>query len=212
MTVAGDVGRERGYSARGRSDWQRAEVEAFYAARFAELMFRVQSVHRENVDPNQLEAANFLSINPAGSPETCGYCSQSAHYETALKAAHVMDCADLVATVRRQSRGCDGLLHDRGWRSPKVGDLGSVCEMVRAVKGLGMETCVTLRILNLGRAVRRAESGLDFHSHNVEAPRRSSGQDHHEAGPAGPHRPSCTCTRCRHQGVQRLHCPHGRAR
>ncbi|WP_407175702.1 hypothetical protein [Bradyrhizobium sp. STM 3562] len=167
MTVAGDVGSERGYSARGRSDWGHAQAEALYAPRYAEWIVRAQSVHRENFDPNQLEAASLVSIMADDSSQSCSYCSQIAHYATALKAARVMDCADLVATTRRQSRRCDALLHGRGWRRPKDRDLDSICEMVSAVKSLRMGSCITPGMLNLMRSARLAEAGLGFYSHNL---------------------------------------------
>src|SRR5258708_28892291 len=152
-----------------RSDWDRAEAEALYALPFADLMFRAQSIHRANFDPNHVETASLLSIKTGGCPEDCGYCSQSAHYDTGLKATRLMDHADVGATAQRaKEAGATRFCIAAGWRNPKDRDLDQVCEMVSAGKGLGMETCVTLGMLTPNQAVRLHEAGLDFYNHNVD--------------------------------------------
>jgi biotin synthase len=152
-----------------RFDWGRREAEALYALPFADLMFRAQSIHRANFDPNHVETASLLSIKTGGCPEDCGYCSQSAHYDTGLKAARLMDQADVVATARRaKEAGASRFCMAAAWRNPKDRDLDQVCQMVRAVKGLGMETCVTLGMLTPPQAARLHDAGLDFYNHNVD--------------------------------------------
>jgi biotin synthase len=152
-----------------RSDWGRLEAEALYALPFADLMFRAQNIHRANFDPNHVETASLLSIKTGGCPEDCGYCSQSAHYETGLKATRLMDQADVVATARRaKEAGASRFCMAAAWRNPKDRDLDQVCQMVGAVKGLGMETCVTLGMLTSPQAVRLRDAGLDFYNHNVD--------------------------------------------
>jgi biotin synthase len=152
-----------------RSDWDRAEAEALYALPFADLMFRAQNIHRANFDPNHVETASLLSIKTGGCPEDCGYCSQSAHYETGLKATRLMAQADVVATAQRaKEAGASRFCMAAAWRSPKDRDLDEVCEMVSAVKGLGMETCVTLGMLTPPQAARLQDAGLDFYNHNVD--------------------------------------------
>jgi biotin synthase len=152
-----------------RSDWGRREAEALYALPFADLMFRAQSIHRANFDPNHVETASLLSIKTGGCPEDCGYCSQSAHYDTGLKATRLMDQADVVATARRaKEAGASRFCMAAAWRNPKDRDLDQVCEMVSAVKGLGMETCVTLGMLTPPQAARLHDAGLDFYNHNVD--------------------------------------------
>ncbi|MET4312675.1 biotin synthase-like enzyme [Bradyrhizobium sp. RT4b] len=91
---------DRGNSAPVRHDWQRAEAEVLYGLRFADLMLQAQSIHRKNFDPNRVEKASLLSIKTGGCPEDCGYCSQSAHYDTGLKATRLMDRAEVVATAQ----------------------------------------------------------------------------------------------------------------
>jgi biotin synthase len=152
-----------------RSDWGRREAEALYALPFADLMFRSQSIHRANFDPNHVETASLLSIKTGGCPEDCGYCSQSSHYDTGLKATRLMDQADVVATARRaKEAGASRFCMAAAWRNPKDRDLDPVCEMVSAVKGLGMETCVTLGMLTPPQAARLHDAGLDFYNHNVD--------------------------------------------
>ncbi|MDA9504834.1 biotin synthase [Bradyrhizobium sp. CCBAU 11386] len=152
-----------------RSDWERAEAKALYSLPFADLMFQAQSVHRANFDPNHIETASLLSIKTGGCPEDCGYCSQSAHYDTGLKATRLMDRADVIATAQcAKDAGASRFCMAAAWRSPKDRDLDRVCEMVSAVKALGMETCVTLGMLSPKQATQLAEAGLDFYNHNVD--------------------------------------------
>ncbi|UQR64849.1 biotin synthase BioB [Bradyrhizobium sp. C-145] len=152
-----------------RSNWERAEAEALYSLPFADLMFQAQSVHRDNFDPNHVETASLLSIKTGGCPEDCGYCSQSAHYQTGLKTTRLMDCDDVVASAQRaKDAGASRFCMAAAWRSPKDRDLDQVCSMVSAVKGLGMETCVTVGMLTPNQAVRLVEAGLDFYNHNVD--------------------------------------------
>ncbi len=152
-----------------RTDWDRVEAEALYALPFADLIFQAQSIHRNNFDPNHVETASLLSIKTGGCPEDCGYCAQSAHYGTGLKATRLMDKADVIATARRaRDAGATRFCMAAAWRNPKDRDLEKVCDMVSAVKGLGMETCVTLGMLTPGQAARLSEAGLDFYNHNVD--------------------------------------------
>ena len=152
-----------------RRDWDRTEAEALYALPFADLMFQAQAVHRRNFDPNHVETASLLSIKTGGCPEDCGYCSQSAHYDTGLKATRLMDRAEVVAAARRaRDAGASRFCMAAAWRNPKDRDLDQVCGMVSAVKGLGMETCVTLGMLTPAQASRLHDAGLDFYNHNVD--------------------------------------------
>jgi len=152
-----------------RHDWTRAEAEVLYGLPFSDLMFRAQTVHRANFDPNHVETASLLSIKTGGCPEDCGYCSQSAHYDTGLKATRLMDKADVIATAKRaKDAGAERFCMAAAWRNPKDRDLDQVCEMGSAVKGLGMETCVTLGMLTPAQASRLHDAGLDFYNHNVD--------------------------------------------
>lgn len=152
-----------------RHDWTREEAEALYDLPFADLMFRAQSIHRSHFDPNHVETASLLSIKTGGCPEDCGYCSQSAHYDTGLKATKLMAQADVVSTARRaRDAGASRFCMAAAWRTPKDRDLDEVCDMVSAVKELGMETCATLGMLTTAQAERLREAGLDFYNHNID--------------------------------------------
>ncbi|PDT64506.1 biotin synthase BioB [Bradyrhizobium ottawaense] len=152
-----------------RHDWKRAETEALYGLPFSDLVFRAQTTHRLHFDPNRVETASLLSIKTGGCPEDCGYCSQSVHYETGLKATRLMDKADVIATAQRaKDAGAERFCMAAAWRNPKDRDLDRVCEMVSAVKRLGMETCVTLGMLTPPQAERLRDAGLDFYNHNID--------------------------------------------
>ncbi|NPV24773.1 biotin synthase BioB [Bradyrhizobium aeschynomenes] len=152
-----------------RHDWTRDEAEALYGLPFPDLMFLAQSTHRWHFDPTRLETASLLSIKTGGCPEDCGYCSQSAHYDTGLKATRLMDHDAVVATARRaKAAGAERFCMAAAWRSPKDRDLDQVCDMVSAVKDLGLETCVTLGMLTPPQAQRLKQAGLDYYNHNVD--------------------------------------------
>jgi biotin synthase len=152
-----------------RYNWQRSEAEEIYALPFSDLIFRAQIIHRENFDPNHVETASLLSIKTGGCPEDCGYCSQSAHYETGIKATRLMDQEAVVETATRaKEAGASRFCMAAAWRNPKERDLDRVCDMVSAVKGLGMETCATLGMLTADQAKRLRQAGLDFYNHNVD--------------------------------------------
>jgi biotin synthase len=160
-----------------RSDWTRDEAQALYDLPFADLIFRAQSVHRANFDPNHVETASLLSIKTGGCPEDCGYCSQSAKYDTGLKATKLMDQTAVVETARRaRDAGAARFCMAAAWRNPKDKDLDRVCDMVSAVKALGMETCATLGMLTPEQAARLHDAGLDFYNHNVDTSPEFYGQ------------------------------------
>ena len=152
-----------------RHNWTRLEAQALYDLPFADLIFQAQGIHRRNFDPNHVETASLLSIKTGGCPEDCGYCSQSAHYDTDIKATRLMDQSAVVETARRaRDAGASRFCMAAAWRNPKDKDLDRVCEMVSAVKGLGMETCATLGMLTEDQARRLRQAGLDFYNHNVD--------------------------------------------
>jgi biotin synthase len=160
-----------------RSDWSREEIAALFALPFPELMFRAASVHRAHFDPTQVQVSQLLSIKTGGCPEDCGYCSQSARYETGVKATRLMDRSAVVATAQRaRDAGASRFCMAAAWRNPKDKDLDRVCEMVAAVKELGMETCATLGMLTGEQARRLQQAGLDFYNHNVDTSPEFYGQ------------------------------------
>ncbi len=149
--------------------WTRADVEALMAAPFAELVFRAAEVHRENFNPNEVQASRLLSIKTGGCPEDCGYCSQSAKFDTGLKASKLMDRDAVVATAKRaQEEGASRFCMGAAWRSPKTRDMDELCAMVGEVKALGLETCMTLGMLSDAQAKQLSEAGLDYYNHNID--------------------------------------------
>jgi biotin synthase len=152
-----------------RSDWTREEIAALFALPLPELMFRAQSVHRAHFDPSQVQISQLLSIKTGGCPEDCGYCSQSAKYDTGVKATKLMEVEAVLADARAaKATGVSRFCMGAAWRNPKDKDLDTVCAMVEGVKALGMETCVTLGMLSGEQAVRLKEAGLDYYNHNLD--------------------------------------------
>jgi biotin synthase len=152
-----------------RSDWTREEISPLFALPFPELLFRAQSVHRAHFDPTQVQISQLLSIKTGGCPEDCGYCSQSAQFETGVKASKLMAVEAVLADARAaKATGVSRFCMGAAWRNPKDKDLDTVCAMVEGVKALGMETCVTLGMLTGDQALRLKQSGLDYYNHNLD--------------------------------------------
>ena len=152
-----------------RSDWTREEIAALFALPFPELMFRAASAHRAHFDPTQVQVSQLLSIKTGGCPEDCGYCSQSAKYDTGLKASKLMEVEKVLEEARAaKAAGVSRFCMGAAWRNPKDKDLETVCAMVEGVKALGMETCVTLGMLTGAQAARLKQSGLDYYNHNLD--------------------------------------------
>jgi len=149
--------------------WAREDVEALMALPFAELIFRAAEIHREHFNPNEVQASRLLSIKTGGCPEDCGYCSQSAHFKTGLKASKLMAKGAVIAEARRaKSEGASRFCMGAAWRSPKDRDMGALCDMVSEVKAMGLETCMTLGMLSEPQAKQLSEAGLDYYNHNID--------------------------------------------
>ena len=157
--------------------WRTEEIEALFALPFNDLIYRAQEVHRAHFDANAVQRSTLLSIKTGGCSEDCGYCSQSARHDTEVERESLLSLEDVVAaaTVARDqgaSRFCMGA----AWRGPKQKDLEQVSAMVRAVKDLGMETCVTLGMLQQGQAEQLKAAGLDYYNHNLDTAPEFYGQ------------------------------------
>ena len=149
--------------------WSVAEVEALFALPFSDLMYRAQTVHRSHFDPNVVQLSTLLSIKTGGCPEDCGYCTQSAHHPSAVENEPMLQVADVVAAAEAaKATGATRFCMGAAWRSPKERDLVPVMEMVKAVKALGLETCVTLGMLREGQAEKLKSAGLDYYNHNLD--------------------------------------------
>ena len=160
-----------------RSDWTREEALALYETPFNDLLFQAQTVHRKHFNPNTVQLSRLLSIKTGGCPEDCGYCSQSTHHDSGLKASRLMEVERVVAEARKaRDAGATRYCMGAAWRSPKNRDMDAVVAMVEGVKALGMETCMTLGMLDSGQAARLREAGLDYYNHNIDTSERYYGQ------------------------------------
>ncbi len=152
-----------------RTDWTRDQVRALIDLPFPELIYLAQTIHREHFDPTRIQISTLLSIKTGGCPEDCGYCPQSAKYDTGLNASKLMQVESVLAEARAaKATGASRFCMGAAWRSPKDHDLTVVEAMVRGVKDLGLETCATLGMLNADQALRLKDAGLDYYNHNLD--------------------------------------------
>ena len=152
-----------------RNDWTREEVATLFDLPFTELVFQAAEIHRAHHAAGEVQLCTLLSIKTGGCPEDCGYCSQSAHAKTGLQAEKLMD-ADAVLEAAREAKaaGAQRFCMGAAWREPKDRDLPALCEMVREVKALGLETCMTLGMLTSEQARALNDAGLDYYNHNID--------------------------------------------
>jgi biotin synthase len=153
--------------------WTAEAAWTLYRLPFNDLLFRAHSVHREHFDPNRVQLSRLLNIKTGGCPEDCGYCSQSSHHATGLAASRLMDADSVVAEARKAREGgatryCMGA----AWRNPKPRDMDALADIVGRVKALGLETCMTLGMLDRAQADRLADAGLDYYNHNIDTSER----------------------------------------
>ncbi len=161
----------------GFASWNTDTVEALFELPFADLMFRAQQVHRQHFDANAVQRSTLLSIKTGGCSEDCGYCSQSARRDTGLEREKLLDVEQVrVAARAAKEKGASRFCMGAAWRGPKDGDLDKVLDMVRVVKALGMESCLTLGLLGEGQAERLKAAGLDYYNHNLDTGAEFYGQ------------------------------------
>jgi len=160
-----------------RYDWTLAEAEALFALPFNELLYRAHSLHRRYFDVNEVQLSTLLNVKDGGCPEDCKYCAQSARYQTDFAAKKLMAVNEVVAKAKAaKTAGAQRFCMGAAWRSPKDHELGYICDMVTAVKDLGMETCVTLGMLSGDQAQRLKEAGLDYYNHNLDTSEKYYGE------------------------------------
>ncbi len=155
-----------------RNDWSREEIQALYQQPLMDLLFQAQQVHREHFTANTVQVSTLLSIKTDKCPEDCKYCSQSAHYDSKLEAEKRIAVDKVIQEAKQalasgSSRFCMGA----AWRNPHERDMPYVLEMVQEVKALGLETCMTLGMLNASQAERLKDAGLDYYNHNLDTSR-----------------------------------------
>jgi biotin synthase len=149
------------------------DAKIIYNLPFSDLLFRAQTIHRAHFDPNAVQMSRLLSIKTGGCAEDCGYCSQSAHYPTGLKASKLMEVERVLTEARKaKDAGATRYCMGAAWRSPKDRDMDTLVAMVEGVKALGMESCMTLGMLTERQAGELAEAGLDYYNHNIDTSER----------------------------------------
>ena len=157
--------------------WREEDALALLQQPFNDLLFRAHTVHREHFKPNEIQLSTLLNIKSGGCPEDCGYCPQSARYETGLEATPLMNVDEVLAAARNaRAAGATRFCMGAAWRSPKDKDVDQVAKLVTAVKGLGLETCVTLGMLKPAQADRLKCAGLDYYNHNLDTSPEHYGQ------------------------------------
>ncbi|WPY00748.1 Biotin synthase [Candidatus Trichorickettsia mobilis] len=155
-----------------QGQWSYASAIKFFSLPFSELMYQAQTIHRENFNPKIIQISTLLSIKTGSCPENCSYCPQSAHYQTGLKKEPLMDITEVVAAAKRaKAAGSTRFCMGAAWRGPRDQDLQNVCEMIKEVKKLNLETCVTLGLLQQHQAAMLKDAGLDFYNHNIDTSR-----------------------------------------
>lgn len=152
-----------------RHDWTLKELEALFELPFNDLMYKAQTVHRQNHQPNAVQISTLLSIKTGACPEDCKYCSQSGHHNTGLEKEKLLEIERVVQEAKAaKDKGASRFCMGAAWRSPREKDMVYVVEMVKQVKSLGMETCMTLGMLDKQQAQELSEAGLDYYNHNLD--------------------------------------------
>ena len=154
-------------------DNSKSDAAAIYNAPFMELLYRAQTVHRAHFEPSTIQCSKLLSIKTGGCPEDCSYCSQSARYDSELSASKMMEVQKVLNEARKaKAAGATRYCMGAAWRSPRERDMPGVLAMVRGVKAMGLETCMTLGMLSDDQAAQLREAGLDYYNHNIDTSER----------------------------------------
>ncbi|CAG0939473.1 partial biotin synthase, partial [Gallionellaceae bacterium] len=149
--------------------WSVDEIEALFKLPFSDLLYRAQQAHRQYFDPNAVQLSTLLSIKTGGCSEDCGYCPQSAFNSTGVENRAMLEVSAVVeAAQAAKDRGAGRFCMGAAWREPSDDDMTSVVEMVKAVRGIGMETCATLGMLNYEQVLQLRDAGLDYYNHNLD--------------------------------------------
>ena len=155
--------------------YTREDIEQLFDLPLMDLLLRAQTIHRENFNPNEVQISTLLSIKTGNCPEDCGYCSQSGHYRdtTKLQAEKRLEIDKVIAAAKRaKATGSSRFCMGAAWKHPSAKDMPYVVELVKEVKALGLETCMTLGMLDTDQATQLADAGLDYYNHNLDTSRR----------------------------------------
>ncbi|MFB6422036.1 MAG: biotin synthase BioB [Candidatus Malihini olakiniferum] len=149
--------------------WTLEQAQQLFDKPFLELMFEAQTIHRQNFDPCQVQVSTLLSIKTGACPEDCKYCPQSARYRTGLETERLIQTDQVLDSARQaKAAGSTRFCMGAAWKNPHERDMPYLEEMVKGVKEMGMETCMTLGTLHGDQAERLANAGLDFYNHNLD--------------------------------------------
>ncbi|EMH2396426.1 TPA: biotin synthase BioB [Proteus mirabilis] len=149
--------------------WTLKEARALFDMPFLDLVFQAQQVHRQHFDPSQIQVSTLLSIKTGACPEDCKYCAQSVRYKTGLEKERLMEVQQVIESAKKaKAAGSTRFCMGAAWRNPHERDMPYLEQMVKEVKALGMETCMTLGKLDDSQASRLAQAGLDFYNHNLD--------------------------------------------
>ena len=152
-----------------RHDWTRDQVLSLFNQPFNDVLFDAQVVHRKHFNPNQVQLSTLLSIKTGACPEDCKYCPQSARYDTGLEKEKLLQIEQVIEAAKiAKASGSSRFCMGAAWRSPHDRDIPAVAEMIREVKSLGMETCMTLGMLSEDQSAKLADAGLDYYNHNLD--------------------------------------------
>jgi biotin synthase len=152
-----------------RNDWNLEEINALFNMPFNDLLFMAHSIHREIFDPNQVQVSSLLNIKTGACSEDCSYCSQSSKYDTGLDREKLMEVEQVLLQAKEaKDKGASRFCMGAAWRNPTDKSLDKVIPMIKGVKELGMETCVTLGMLTQEQAIMLKEAGLDYYNHNID--------------------------------------------
>jgi biotin synthase len=155
-----------------RHDWQLTEATDLYALPLNDLLLQAHTVYRQYFDPNQVQMSTLLSIKTGACPEDCSYCGQSGHHKTKFPKESLLSVAQVIERAKAaKAKGASRFCMGAAWRSPPKKDLPKVIEMIKAVKALGLETCVTLGMLDEEQADQLKSAGLDYYNHNLDTSR-----------------------------------------
>lgn len=156
-----------------RQDWAQKEVGALFRLPMNDLLFYAHKVYRDNFDPNQIQISSLLSVKTGGCSEDCKYCSQSARYDSGLAREKLMDVKEVLTKAKAvKAQGHSRFCMGAAWRSPKPQHMAQLVQMVSKVKDLGLETCMTLGMLDAAQAEQLKTAGLDYYNHNLDTSER----------------------------------------
>ena len=152
-----------------KHDWTKEQVQTLFELPFSELLYRAHGVHRQNFVPNHVQKSRLVNIKTGGCPEDCKYCSQSVRYSTGVEPSRLMSVDEVIADAKSAiADGATRYCMGAAWRGPQTSHMGKLCAMVKEVKALGLETCMTLGMLKEEQAVQLKEAGLDYYNHNID--------------------------------------------